>query len=97
MLDRGNSFAPGFYGTNVNATTEAVFATLSTPYAKCYSSHGFRLVADGGHKEGSHRYVVAGVGEWWPLVFRGYVDTTLDVGIAMLKLPIETGEITDVD
>ena len=44
---------------------------------------------------GSHRSVVAGVGEWRPLAFRGYVDTTFDVERDMSKILIETDQLTE--
>ena len=48
-------------------------------------------------EKGSHRSVVAGVGEWGSVAFCGYVATTLDVERYMSKKLIEKDELPDVN
>ena len=92
----GELLFPGFYGANVNTTLKAVLTKLQAPYARGYSSHGFRRGASQELKEkGSQRPAVMSLGTWQSLAFRGYVDTTLDVERDMTKLSIETEAISD--
>lgn len=92
----GELLCPGFYATQVNNATKAVFEKLKTPRSQSYSRRGFRLGAAQGLKgKGPQWSVVAGVGEWRSLAFRDYVDTALDVERDMPKLPIETGQLSE--
>ena len=97
----GELLFPGYYGASVNTAIKAVSTKLATPYSTRYTSHGFRMGSAQELKEkGSQWPVVAGVGEWRSLAFRGYVDTALDVERDMSRLLIGpdaiSGEEEDV-
>ena len=86
----------GYYGTDVNKTIKDALAKILAPYDRSYTSHGFRRGASNELKtKGPQRTVVAGLGEWRPLAFKGYFDTTLEVAIDMSKLLIETDVLTE--
>ena len=88
----------GYSATNANARIKDVFGNLNIPYARSYSSHGFRMGATQDLKEkGPQWSVCATVDEWGSIAFFGYVDADRDVDRDMSKLRIETEGPPDSD
>ena len=92
----GELLFPGYYSANVNTAVKAVLAKIDIPYAQSNTPHGFRRGEAQELKEKCSQWpIVAGVGLWRSVAFKGYVDTTLDVGRDTSKLLIESEPISD--
>ena len=90
----GEKLFPSYYATKTNNTLKAVLKKLDVPHAGKYSSHGFRRgAANELRATGSPWSVIATVGGWKSLAFRGYVDLTQEVDRDMAKLLIETEQL----
>ena len=87
----GQPLFPSLNGRNINRILRDVLRKINVPAVARYSSHGFRRGAAQELKEsGSQWPIVASLGQWSSLCFKGYVDLSDEMAQEMGKLFIDS-------
>ena len=82
---------PSLNGRNINRTLRDVLKKINVPASSRYSSHGVRRGAAQELKESASQWsIVASLGQWSSLCFKGYVDLSGEMAQEMGKLFIDS-------
>ena len=91
IFGRCNLFFPSLNGRNINRTLRDVLKKINVPASSRYSSHGVRRGAAQELKESASQWsIVASLGQWSSLCFKGYVDLSGEMAQEMGKLFIDS-------